>query len=132
MARSKGTKIKQLKTKIPTEHEEQVMFVNWLRLQYPQLRFFAVPNGIRTGFKQAIKAKKEGMSSGVPDLIFPKFNLYIEMKRQKGGVISPEQKEWHKYLTEECGHTVIIGKGFVDARDKFTSFLANLTTPIKD
>lgn len=117
---------------IPTEHQEQVLLVNWLRLQHPSIRFFAIPNGIRSSIKQAIKVKKEGVSSGVPDLYFPKWKLWIEMKRQKNSTTSPEQKGWHHYLVEECGDTVYVCKGFVHAKECISSFLSDLTTSIKD
>jgi len=37
------------------------------------------------------------------------------MKRQEGGRLSEKQKDWIAYL-EEIGHTVIVGKGWEDAR----------------
>ena len=39
------------------------------------------------------------------------------MKRIKGGVLSPEQKIIIKYL-EECGFDVIVGKGFLHAKEQ--------------
>jgi hypothetical protein len=43
--------------------------------------------------------------------------MWIEMKRQKGGSVSIEQKDWHEYLIS-IGHTVIVAKGFEDAVSK--------------
>jgi hypothetical protein len=106
-----------IKKTLPTEHQEQVNFVEWVKLQFPSMRFFAIPNGMRTGFSQAKKAKREGLSSGVPDLYFPSLKLWVEMKRVKGGVLSQEQKEWHYYLEEHCGDTVIVARGCKDAID---------------
>jgi hypothetical protein len=37
------------------------------------------------------------------------------MKRQKGGVVSPEQKVWRQYL-ESIGDFVIVAKGNEDAQ----------------
>jgi hypothetical protein len=37
------------------------------------------------------------------------------MKRTTGGTVSPAQKDWIAYL-EGIGHSVIIGRGFDDAR----------------
>jgi hypothetical protein len=59
--------------------------------------------------------KAEGVQAGVPDLCIPAWNLWVEMKRAKGGTISPEQKDWIAYL-EGIGHRVIVGRGFEDAR----------------
>jgi hypothetical protein len=36
----------------------------------------------------------EGVSPGVPDLFIPDWLLWVEMKREKGGRVSPEQKDW--------------------------------------
>jgi hypothetical protein len=37
------------------------------------------------------------------------------MKRESGGVVSPIQRDWIAYL-QGIGHTVIIGRGFDDAK----------------
>ena len=102
---------------LPTEHEEQRLFVQWFRRSYPGVRIFAIPNGGYRGKTQAAKLKAEGVSSGVPDLFVPAWALWIEMKRQKGGSVSLEQKDWHKYLIS-IGHKVLIAKGFDDAVEK--------------
>lgn len=88
---------------IPTEHDEQAAFVDYLRKCRPVLKFFAVPNGARVRPAVANRLKAEGMSPGVPDLVFPypvgKFHgLYIEMKRSKDGAISDDQGIWIHFL----------------------------------
>jgi len=98
-----------------SEHLEQVRLVSWFRKTYPDTRIFAVPNGgSRTGL-QGAKLKAEGVSPGVPDLCVPAWNLWVEMKREMGGIVSPVQKDWIAYL-EGIGHHVIVGRGFEDAR----------------
>lgn len=109
---SQNSKLKKI---IPKEHDEQCQFVAWFKIQFQHVRIAAVPNGMRTSIRTAIKAKKEGLSSGFPDLMIPAWNCYIEMKRQKGGVLSPEQKEWHQYLEDHCDAVVIVAKGCDDA-----------------
>ena len=89
----------------------------------PHIRIAAIPNGLRTSIRQAVKAKAEGLSSGFPDITVPHYNLYIEMKRQKGGVVSQEQKEWHQYLEDHCDAKVIVARGCADAISKFYEFL---------
>jgi len=59
--------------------------------------------------------KAEGVSKGVPDLYIPAWRVWVEMKRQKGGTISPDQKDWHQYLAS-CGDCVIVAKGNEDAQ----------------
>ena len=61
--------------------------------------------------------KAEGVTPGVPDLFVPTWNLWVEMKREAGGVVSPVQRDWIAYL-ESIGHRVIIGRGFEDAKRK--------------
>ena len=106
------------------EHIEQVTFVNWFRQTYPDVVIFAVPNG---GLRHAATARKlqlEGVLPGVPDLFVPEWRLWIEMKRTKGGKISPEQKSMILYL-ESCGYFVIVGYGWEDAKEKVKKFLTD-------
>jgi len=70
---------------------------------------------MRASIGAAVKAKKSGVMRGVPDLFAPEWNLYIEMKRQKGGALSPEQKDWHQYLSDRCEAAVIVALGCDDA-----------------
>jgi len=103
------------KNTTPSEHAEQCAFIQWWSLTLPQLRIFAIPNG---GFRHAKVAKElklEGLRPGVPDLYVPKLKLWIEFKRQKGGVLSKDQKDWRDYLINECGDNWIVVKGAADA-----------------
>lgn len=104
----------------PSEHLEQVRLVSWFRKTWPDVRIFAIPNGGGRSMAQGAALKTEGVSPGVPDLFVPAWSLWVEMKRQTGGVLSPVQKDWIEYL--ECiGHTVIIGRGFEDAKAQIES-----------
>lgn len=104
---------------IPSEHIEQVETVAWFRRTFPGVRIFAVPNGGHRGIREAGRLKAEGVSAGVPDLYIPAWHVWVEMKRRKGGSVSKEQKDWHAYLCE-IGDTVLVCKGFDDARDQLT------------
>lgn len=101
---------------VPSEHVEQRNFVLWFRRQFPGVRIFAIPNGGFRGKTQAGKLKAEGVSRGVPDLFVPEWRTWIEMKRQKGGAVAPDQKDWHEYL-RGIGDTVIIPKGCEHAKE---------------
>ena len=103
-----------MKPPIPSEHAEQVTFVQWFRRQFPAVRIFAIPNGGHRNVAVAGKLKAEGVSRGVPDLFVPAWRLWIEMKRAHGGRLSREQVDWISYLTE-CGDTIIVGYGADDA-----------------
>lgn len=107
--------------RIPTEHEEQRELVRWFRQSWPDVRIFAIPNGGARSKATAARLKAEGVSSGVPDLFVPAWRLWVEMKRSKGGSLSPEQKDWIKYL-ESVGFCCIVGKGADDAKAKISAF----------
>ena len=105
--------------RIPTEHEEQREVVRWFRQTWPGVRIHAIPNGGARSKATAGRLKAEGVASGVPDLFVPAWRLWVEMKRTKGGSLSPEQKDWIAYL-EGCGYQCIVGKGAEDAKQKIT------------
>lgn len=58
-----------------------------------------------------------GVRRGFPDyvVITNKEVLFIEMKRKKGGVVSPEQDEWISVLNQ-MGLRAEVCKGFDEAR----------------
>jgi hypothetical protein len=99
----------------PSEHLEQVRLVSWFRRNYPGVRVFAIPNGGLRSASQGAALKASGTVAGIPDLFVPEWLLWVEMKRETGGVVSPVQKDWIAYL-ESIGHKVIVGRGFEDAK----------------
>jgi hypothetical protein len=107
--------------RIPTEHEEQREVVRWFRQSWPGVRIFAIPNGGHRSMATAGRLKAEGVASGVPDLFVPAWRLWVEMKRAKGGSLSPEQKDWIEYL-EGVGYWVIVGKGADHAKQQISAF----------
>jgi hypothetical protein len=109
----------------PTEHEEQCDFVRWFRRKFADVRIFAIPNGGYRSQAAGAKLKAEGASAGVPDLFVPAWRLWIEMKRQKGGRVSPEQTDWIAYL-ESLGHTCIVCPGSENAQAQVDAFAATI------
>lgn len=67
--------------------------------------------------------KSEGMVAGIPDLFIPAWGLWIEMKRRKGGSLSPEQKRIIKYLRAN-GIPVHVCKGADEAMAVVRDFYA--------
>ena len=110
-----------MKDDVPSEHLEQRELVKWFRQTFKGVRIFAIPNGGLRSLSVAAKLKAEGVSSGVPDLCVPAWRLWIEMKRVKGGVLSPDQKDWIEYL-ESVDYWCIVGKGAEDAKTKILAF----------
>jgi hypothetical protein len=105
----------------PSEHYEQRTFVQWFRQTFRPVRIFAVANGGDRSLSQGARLKAEGVTRGVPDLYIPAWLLWIEMKRQKGGKVDPDQADWHIYL-REIGHTVLICRGCEDAIKQVNAF----------
>jgi hypothetical protein len=118
-----GSRIAVLMERIPTEHEEQRELVKWFRRKHAPCRIFAIPNGGFRSRTTAARLKAEGVSRGVPDLFVPHYNLWIEMKRIKGGRLSSEQSDWKRYLEQTCGHTVLVCYGAEDAKAQIDAFI---------
>ena len=105
----------------PSEHSEQVGFINWFRVKYPNVLIFAIPNGEKRAITVAKRLKAEGVVRGIPDLLIPQWTLWVEMKRISGGRLSPEQKAMIQYL-EGIGQKVIVAKGAADASKQILEF----------
>jgi hypothetical protein len=108
--------------KAPSEHIEQSLLVQWFRRSYPNVLIFAIPNGGARSRATAGKLKVEGVVPGIPDLFVPEWKLWIEMKRTKGGIVSPEQLGMIEYL-QSVGYCAIVGKGAEDAKAQILEFL---------
>jgi len=97
-----------------TEDQEQMAFVQWFRRQFPAVRIFAIPSGGHRHIAVAAKLKATGVVPGIPDLFIPEWKVWVEMKRVKGGRLSPHQKDWIAYL-ESVGYNCIVANGFEEA-----------------
>jgi hypothetical protein len=109
------------KRKIAPESEanQQEIVIKYLRLAYPDALYCASAGGMRTSYLQAIKMKRTGYVKGFPDLFIyePRgefHGLAIEMKKEKGGTTSPEQKRWQDDLRNR-GYCSYICKGNEEA-----------------
>ena len=101
---------------IPSEHLEQCRFISRFRKKFPGVRIIAIPNGGWRDIKTAARLKAEGVTKGVPDLFIPEWRFWIEMKRQKGGALSDDQKDWIDYLQKK-GYKAVCCKGAGEAMD---------------
>jgi len=93
------------------DQQQQEIVIKYLRLAYPDALYCASAGGMRTSYLQAIKMKRTGYVKGFPDLFIyePRgefHGLAIEMKKEKGGTASPEQKRWQEQLRnrEYCSY----------------------------
>lgn len=72
-------------------------------LRFNKIFCFSVPNGTKLKITQAKKAKREGMTSGVSDLIIllPQRAIFVEIKNPNGkGRQSSAQKEFEEAVKE--------------------------------
>lgn len=104
----------------PTEEQEQAYIFQWAMLmekQYPELRLlYHCPNGGARIPSEAVRFKRTGVKKGVPDLFLPVarggfHGLFIELKRKKGGTVSPEQKQWLADLEAEHYRAIVCHGG---------------------
>ncbi len=119
----------------PLEHAEQVAFFQRVDTSpfTKHLPIYAVPNagGYTGNFKsnvvRAVRMKQEGVRRGPPDINVDVarqgyHGLRIEMKRQRGGSLSPDQKAWH-ILLREHGYHVAVCYGAEPAWNTLLSYL---------
>ena len=93
-----------------TEGKIQQDLITRFNNTYPELRglLFSVPNGGYRSKAEANKLKHEGMTAGIPDLIFAYRGVcyFIEMKTPTG-VLSDEQKGIIKKLSDQLIITIV-------------------------
>ncbi|MCR4622647.1 MAG: VRR-NUC domain-containing protein [Clostridiales bacterium] len=116
----------------PTEAEEQTWLFQWAagmaRLRWPELDLLHhIPNGGSRNRVEAARLKAQGVKAGIPDVCLPVprgpfCGLYIEMKRQQGGTLSPEQKVRINQLRMQ-GYRVDVCKGFHAAADIIEAYM---------
>ena len=92
---------KQSASASPYEDQEQIVAATWLDKN--NILYYHCPNGGKRNYAEAVKFKAMGVKAGVPDLCIPiargsHHGLYIELKRQSGGVLSDAQKWWRDQL----------------------------------
>jgi hypothetical protein len=131
---------------IPLETEEQANIFDWaykMQRQIPELSLlFAIPG---QGVARLKRLQVEGYQPGIPDMMLPvaravdvafhddrmplitkipvvKHGLFIELKRTKGGKVSPEQYEWIAKL-EAQGYKCVVARGAEEARQFILEYL---------
>lgn len=124
---------------IPSEDREQEALFQWAAFQsagLPELRLlFAIPNGGKRHIKTAMTLKRTGVKPGVPDIMLPVargrcHGMFIELKRQRGGVMSVDQKKWQRDLQEQ-GYMAVVCKGWEEASIAIVAYLLAKPLPEK-
>lgn len=115
----------------PTEEQEQAAVIEWAMLmskQFPDLEdIFHIGNGGLRSKSEAVRLKKIGVKPGVSDLFLPapvgKYHgLWVEMKRQKGGKLSPDQKDWIDRMNRK-GYLAVRADGAEEACEIIYKYL---------
>ena len=88
---------------------------------------FHIPNGGLRNKAVAGMLKSEGVKSGVPDICLPvargKYHgLYIELKKEKSGTVSKNQREWIDNLTSQK-YCAVVCHGWEDAKNTIEEYL---------
>lgn len=118
-----------------SEHDEQVLIVEYLQRFYPDALFWSTPNGahlagnIRQRSAKMNKLKREGFLPGVSDLIIFEARggysaLFLEMKRTDGGKPS-ENQLWFIREIEKRGGYGIVAQGFDEAKEVIDLYLSS-------
>lgn len=112
---------------VPLEKEEQQKFVKWLKTN--KIKHWANGLGVKLDYdvKYMASLRSQGHFKGIPDMtvLLPKGRaIFIEMKRIKGGVVSPEQKKWLKNL-QDLGYPAKVCYGADEAIEFVKSLLEN-------
>lgn len=105
---------------VPNEEDEQRALVKWLILN--NILFAHVPNGGHRNPVTGRKLKELGTSKGFPDIVIfdrppakpEAAGTVIELKRQRGGRVTPEQQVWLEALSSR-GWVVSVCRGFAEA-----------------
>lgn len=125
--------MKRMVPQVPHEDTEQIWLFRWAadmqRLKYPELELMHhIPNGGHRSKAEAGRFKAEGVKAGIPDVFLPVarngfHGLYIELKRQKYGRLSPDQEDKIPKLRAQ-GYRVEVCKGFQQAADLIEDYLS--------
>ena len=116
----------------PSEKQEQVAFVQWLRIK--RIKHSSIPNSTWTPSpNQKVQNENMGLCPGLPDLMIfiPAENctleksilLFCEMKKIKSGKVSDEQNAWITRLNRVQDIEAKVCFGFDEAVAFVTKYL---------
>ncbi len=117
---------------VPTEHEEQKRLFQEAALRarrHPEWALlYAVPNAAKRSPALAAYMAAEGLRSGIPDICLPVprgeyHGFYGELKRQRGGTLQPEQREWLEALRAQ-GYFANVYRGCDEALRAIEAYLS--------
>lgn len=107
------------KTFVPTEDYETTLFAQWLE-ESGYLFSHLAQNTFTRSWSVKQKLTRNGVKKGVPDFLLCLKRggvMFVELKRTKGGKVSPEQKIWLEQLNA-AGAIAVVAKGFEQAKQE--------------
>lgn len=116
---------------VPSESVEQQTLFKWAKLYeplHPELKMmYHIPNEGKRSYASGRRMIAEGLKRGVPDICLPVarggyHGLYIELKRLKGGKITPAQTEWLGML-RDAGYMAKMCKGWEEASNVILRYI---------
>lgn len=116
-----------------SESTEQQALFEWAEFaskKTPELKLLhAIPNGGKRHISTAVRLKREGVKSGVPDVFLPvpkgtQHGLYIEMKVDRNKP-SENQKWWIEQLQRQ-GYRVEVCYGWGEAVKVITEYMTGI------
>lgn len=126
-------RLKPSQLPVPSESVEQQNLFRWaavsaaVRWPKEMRMLYHVPNEGKRSRANGARLKAEGLRAGVPDINLDVargeyHGLRIEMKRRRGGRVSPEQAAWLEALREQ-GYAAIVAYGWEEAADAIEKYL---------
>ena len=126
-------RLKPSQLPVPSESVEQQNLFRWaavsaaVRWPKEMRMLYHVPNEGKRSRANGARLKAEGLRAGVPDINLDvargEFHgLRIEMKRRRGGRVSPEQAAWLEALREQ-GYAAVVAYGWEEAADEIEKYL---------
>ena len=126
------------------EDTHQAALVRWSKCQkLPALDYieldskvydylYAIPNGGKRNFREAVRLKAQGVKAGVSDLhlalpMNESCGLWIEMKKpivkgQKKPDVSLSQRQWLKRM-EKAGYVAVVCFGWDEAKEVIINYI---------
>lgn len=106
---------------------EQRQLIQWARTKPWGGLLFHIPNETVGGMAWVVRNRQLGCRKGVPDLFLPiptdSFHgLFIEMKREHGGALSVEQRNWIDDL-RTLGYRAEVAHGWKEAKEFIEDYM---------
>ncbi len=114
------------------EQSDQRNLISWFKLQYPKELLFAIPNQLVRSDCQAFMMGKEGLVSGIPDLMLacPKkgyCGMFLELKRlakpgEPRGKLTKRQEIILEHLSSRR-YLAVVCYGFDECREAVLNYM---------